>query len=513
MVPNADAKQLTLNDNGQIFWQPDPTNPLPGVAVARVVKGDAPLAPGVELLPELPLVGEARDIALAQLNDWLVAHIHRVLEPLVKLKLEIEGTPEPVRAICDRVYEGLGIVPRADVMDQIEKLDAETRKTLRGRHVRLGPVLVFVPDLNKPAAVRLRALLWSLWHDRALPAPTPRDGAVSQVVDAATADPAFYRAIGYPLYANRVIRIDMLDRVMNAVYEGVKDNKFTATHQMAEWLGAPVADLYAVLESMGHKKISDPAEVKPVDGTTPVNVGEAADACHPREGGDPAPSAPETFVAVVAPVETASTETAPTETASADASTTALSSDAAVAAPGATPPKKPELATFRVWWPRKGGPKSDAPREHRPRGPKKPYTPRTAAPAVDGAAPASADSASPDAAKPDRRSFRHRDRAPRRDGADGDRPDGARKFGARSAKAGGDDKPPAPREGRNVGGRFGGGGRGSGMVFGDNAKGKHKEKPTRTDKTLRMVATSTPSPSAEGQADNSPFAILGTLKF
>ena len=48
MVPNADAKQLTLNDNGQIFWQPDPTNPLPGVAVARVVKGDAPLAPGGE---------------------------------------------------------------------------------------------------------------------------------------------------------------------------------------------------------------------------------------------------------------------------------------------------------------------------------------------------------------------------------------------------------------------------------------------------------------------------------
>ncbi len=510
MIPNTDAKQLTLNDNGQIFWQNDPSNPLPGVAVARVVKGSAALTPIVELLPELPLQGEAKDVAVAQLAAWLTGYIARVLEPLVKLKMEIDGTPESVRAICDRVYEGLGIVPRADVIDQIEKLDTETRKVLRGRHVRLGPVLIFVPDLNKPAAVRLRALLWSLWNDRVLPAPCPRDGAVSQVVDAATADPAFYRAIGYPLYANRVIRIDMLDRVMNAVYENVKDNKFTATHQMAEWLGAPVADLYAVLESMGHKKVSDPADVKPVDGTTLVNVGEAADACHPREDGDLVYSASETSVVAVVPIETAPNATTPTETAlvetaSADAATTAPASDAVVAVPVATPPKKPELATFRVWWPRKGGAKSDENRAPRSRGPKKTYIPRnSAATPVDGATSVDAGDT---AAKPDRRSFR--DRAPRRDGGApaGDRTNGDRKFGDQARG----DKPGAPREGRNVGGRFGGRDQ---MTFGGNAKSKGKEKLTRTDKNLRMMATvSTSSSIPVSKQDDSPFAVLGSLKF
>lgn len=508
MIPNTDAKQLTLNDNGHIFWQNDPSNPLPGVAVARVVKGNAALTPIVELLPELPLQGEAKDVAIAQLAVWLTGYIARVLEPLVKLKMEIDGTPEPVRAICDRVYDGLGIVPRADVLDQIEKLDTETRKVLRGRHVRLGPVLIFVPDLNKPAAVRLRALLWSLWNDRALPAPCPRDGAVSQVVDAATADPAFYRAIGYPLYANRVIRIDMLDRVMNAVYENVKDNKFTATHQMAEWLGAPVSDLYAVLESMGHKKISDPADIKSVDLMTAESV-----LVNPSTQTDTTPVATEPSLsegslANEAPVKTPSTEMVSTETTLAEMAVMETASDVTVASPVTTVSKKPELATFRVWWPRKGGPKSDENRERRPRGPKKPYTPRVGAGmSADGETPVDSTTGDAAATKPDRRSFR--DRGPRRDGAvpAGDRANGDRKFGDRP----GGDKPGVPREGRNVGGRFGGRDQ---MTFGGSAKSKGKEKLTRTDKNLRMMATvSTSSSIPVSKQDDSPFAVLGSLKF
>jgi len=118
--------------------------------------------------------------------------------------------------------------------------------------------LIFLPDLNKPAAVKLRAILWSLFNDKSLPAPIPRDGAMSSVVDVTSANPDFYRAIGYPLYGPRVIRIDMLDRVINAVYDSAKEGKFQAQHKMAEWMGCPIADLYAILESMGHRRIETP---------------------------------------------------------------------------------------------------------------------------------------------------------------------------------------------------------------------------------------------------------------
>ncbi|MEK7802193.1 MAG: helicase, partial [Pseudomonadota bacterium] len=135
-----------------------------------------------------------------------------------------------------------------------------------------GPVLVFLPDLNKPVAVRLRALLWSLYNDAPLPAPSPRDGAMSAVVDVATANPNFYRAIGYPLYGPRVIRIDMLDRVINAVYDGSKEGKFQAEHKMAEWMGCPIADLYAILEAMGHKRQEKPVVVASTSGEPAIEA-------------------------------------------------------------------------------------------------------------------------------------------------------------------------------------------------------------------------------------------------
>lgn len=343
----SEPKQFTLKDDGQIYWQVDASNPLPGDPIARLKKGDGYLAPTVDLLPSDLLAAFDLAAVREKLSVWLHLHIAKVLEPLVKLRAEEEGLAAPVRGICFQLHEALGIVPRAQIMDLIEGLDADMRKVLRARHVKLGPVLVFVPDLNRPAAVRLRALLWSLFHDKPLPAPVPKDGAVSVVVDAATADPVFYQSIGYPLYANRVIRIDMLDRVISAVYDNVKDNQFLAKHEMAEWLGCSIPDLYTVLEAMGHRKVSDPADQKQAD------------------------AAAATLAAVIPTAETAEQVTVPA------AETTAVT-DAAAAPAATTPPvtpAKPVLATFRVWWPRKGGKPVEA-REPRERTDKKPYSPK-----------------------------------------------------------------------------------------------------------------------------------------
>ena len=45
-----DNNQLSLNDNGEILWQSVKNNPLPGVPVAKIVKGDALFEPNVERL-------------------------------------------------------------------------------------------------------------------------------------------------------------------------------------------------------------------------------------------------------------------------------------------------------------------------------------------------------------------------------------------------------------------------------------------------------------------------------
>lgn len=264
---NAQAGQFTLNDEGQILYQDKVGSPLPGAPVAQLVKGESALAPIVNVTAV-----DVDDALKGKLETWLATHIATVLEPLVALK-EDHLKDDVASQIGAKIYEALGVVARADIEDLIAQLDEEKRAGVRAKKVRLGPILAFQPDLNKPAPVRLRALLWSLFNDKPLPAPVPKDGVVSYKI-AGEVDQSFYQMIGYPVYGGRAIRIDMLDRVVNAVYESADKGKFQAQHKMAEWLGSPIADLYAVLEALGHTKIHDPAEDA---------VKAAVSSCHPEE--------------------------------------------------------------------------------------------------------------------------------------------------------------------------------------------------------------------------------------
>lgn len=289
MILTAQPKQFSLKDNGQIFFQKDATNPLPGEAIATLKKGASLLQPEIDLINADLLEGQDKAAVADHITLWLKSHIYSVLEPLFALITD-ETLPASARGIAYQVFEGTGIIPRGQVEELISTLDQEGRQALRAKKVKLGPLLIFIPDLNKPAAVRLRALMWSLFNDQPLPAPVPRDGAMSVVVDPASINPDFYRAIGYPVYGTRAVRIDMLDRVINSVYDSAKEGKFQAQHAQAEWMGVPISDLYAILTGMGHRPMPKPeGEAAAAPAVVPAPVAEvpAAEVSAPDE---PAPT-------------------------------------------------------------------------------------------------------------------------------------------------------------------------------------------------------------------------------
>lgn len=268
---NALDKQFKLTDGGTILFQPDPTNPLPGKVIGTVKKGTGQLIPDAVFADGLSQDEAERGRA------WLRSYIGEVLQPLVALADE-EPIQEQARTITLKLQEALGILPRSALEEAIAGLDEAGRAALRQRKVRLGPVLVFLPSLNKPAAVRLRALLWTVWRGGALPADFPPDGTTSVSVADKNIDPVYYRAIGYPVYGPRAIRVDMLDRLISAVYDSADKGIFKARHDMAEWLGCSIPDLYAVLEAMGHVKEHDPADQAPADNDQPEKTEEAGEA-------------------------------------------------------------------------------------------------------------------------------------------------------------------------------------------------------------------------------------------
>lgn len=273
--------RFTLQDDGRIFWQEDATNPLPGDAVARLQKGDALLEPKISILDAENLEGDAKTRLQETTENWLKAHIQTVLEPLVQLvsdpvpkegeeTITLEG---PAKGIAFQIHEALGVIDRSDIDDLIQDLTPDHRKALRRYGVRLGPVLCFQPALVKPAAIRLRALLWGLYYDRTLPVEQPDDGRVSVVIDPAKVDRKFYRSIGYPVFGNRAIRINMLDRVVTDVYDSADKGIFQAKHSYAEWLGCSLEDLYSILTSMGHYRLKE--ETTDTDASTDVNAAPA----------------------------------------------------------------------------------------------------------------------------------------------------------------------------------------------------------------------------------------------
>lgn len=261
MILKSEDKQFKLADDGQILWQQDATNPLPGAPVGLIKKGNELLKPRAEVLDSNLLDGQDKIAIGEKLQEWLERHIHFTLEPLFRLTGGDDLSAQ-ARGIAFQLQEALGILPRSNIEDLIAGLDEEGRKALRARKVRMGPLLVFLPELNKPATVKLRAVLLTLWQGKNLPAEVPKDGIVSFTIADKNIDPDYYRSIGYPVYGPRSIRVDMLDRVVCAVYDSAKDGKFQAQHKMAEWLGSNILDLYAVLEAMGHKLIHDPASEK-----------------------------------------------------------------------------------------------------------------------------------------------------------------------------------------------------------------------------------------------------------
>lgn len=265
----ASYEHFSIAPDGLVYFQEKANNPLPGVSIARLVRGEEGMSPAIEVLPTTNF--EDKQALIDHINGFLA---HTKAEKLGVLNalsdtnaFDFEGydveaeEKEAVIAISQAVYAGMGIVNRGDIQSHIEKLTPEGRRFLRSKSIRLGPVLAFQPDLNKPAAVKLRAVLWAVFNGGDLPVNTPSDGSVSVVLDEGQqANKAFYKAIGYPVYGNRAIRIDMLDRVINEVYDSAKEGKFQAQHKMAEWLGCSIPDLYKILEDLGFKKIFDPAD-------------------------------------------------------------------------------------------------------------------------------------------------------------------------------------------------------------------------------------------------------------
>jgi ATP-dependent RNA helicase SUPV3L1/SUV3 len=441
---NAPDTELDYTEQGGLMWQT--------MAVGKLVKGADALRPAVEPFVDEEAGADVIEKVRRRLQHFIDRKVASLFEPLLALQKD-EAVTGLARGVAFRLVEAMGVLPRAEVADDIKALEQEARAALRKNGVRFGQYTIFQQALLKPAPTRLRLVLWSLWQGLDEFPESPPPGLVT-IPNLAEVPRGHYTLSGYHPAGTRAIRIDMLERLADLLRARDSRAGFEAAPEMLSITGMTLDQFADLITGLGYR--ADKAE---------------------RPKARPEAAAPEAVV----------------DTAPEGAETPVAEAEAAAEVPAA-PVEMESFYTF-VWAPRPRG--GDA-RRGRPRD----------AAAGEGAPVEGAEAARGDRPGGNRgRGDRPKGDRPRGDRPRGDRPkgDAPRRDTPASAEAGAATptgqpaEAQAPRRDRGPGGKPHKGGKGGKPDHRprDNAPKVHEARPVRPEKPI--------------DPDN-PFAVLAALK-
>jgi ATP-dependent RNA helicase SUPV3L1/SUV3 len=300
---------IVLASDGVIRWLGDP--------VARLIAGEDLLRPRAVLLADEALPAEGREAVQTRLGLWLTAHVSKVLGPLEALA-EPGAVAEPVRALGNRIAQALGVLERERVRQQVKTLDQSARSALRKLGVRFGSMYIFVPALLKPGARTLCSQLWGLRRGEAGAERLLTFAAAGRTSFAAEAPLAAdtYRVAGFRLCGDRVVRIDIVERLNDLIRAAIPDHLrpggppvseasgFLVSPQMTSLTGCAGESFASILRSLGYeshrvkKSEFEAANRKPIASMSPIEApaiapAGIAEAGHNDAGALDAAAAPE----------------------------------------------------------------------------------------------------------------------------------------------------------------------------------------------------------------------------
>ncbi|MFN4016292.1 MAG: helicase-related protein [Reyranella sp.] len=293
-----------------------------GGPVARLLPSGDVLAPKVEAIASDLLDGPAREEVRKRAATWVETRIRLGLSELMDARATAE-LPAGARGVIFQLCEGLGVLPRRPVEEQLAQLSEEDRKALARLGVRIGVFSLYFPSMLKPVPIRLRAGLWMIAKNRETIPTLPAEGRTSMDLPR-DAEREFYSAIGYLPLGDHAIRADMVERLAAMARAAVRESRESSrrTQQQekpekkpaAEATGAaPAIPAPATADEISEWAIVAAAfgETEPAPAPEPETDRPAA-APEPVVAEQPVEPAAEPVVAE-APVEAAAVAEAPAE--------------------------------------------------------------------------------------------------------------------------------------------------------------------------------------------------------
>jgi len=251
---NAPDTEMDFTEQGGLMWG---TN-----AVGKLVAGDDALKPQVVAFVDDEAGVDVMTKVQRRLQHFIDRKVATLFEPLLALSKDETLTPM-ARGFAFRMVEGFGVVPRTAVAAEVKDLDQDARATLRKHGIRFGQFTIFMPLLLKPAATRLRLVLWSLAGklDEFPESPPPGLVTIPSEKDA----PAGWDTMsGYRAAGARAIRIDMLERLADMLRTENSRSGFEANPDMLSITGMTLEQFADLMQGLGYKgEKGERVKVKP----------------------------------------------------------------------------------------------------------------------------------------------------------------------------------------------------------------------------------------------------------
>ncbi|MGR3493010.1 MAG: disulfide oxidoreductase, partial [Shimia sp.] len=292
---NAADTEFDFTEQGGLMWGEH--------AVGKLVAGSEALKPRVQAFVDTEAGPEVAQKVERRLQHFIDRKIAALFEPLFKMQ-DDEALAGLAKGFAFRVVEALGILPRAEVADDVKALDQQMRGALRKHGIRFGQYTIFQHLLLKPAPTRLRLVLLSLAKGEQEFPEAPPPGLVTIPVPQGVAD-WVPTACGFRVAGERAIRIDMLERLADMIRAQDTRSGFEATPDMLSITGMTLDQFADLMSGLGYKaeKGERVKEAKPI--VAPPSSEGTADTVAPEVTAQETPGVPE-------PSETPVEEPAPT---------------------------------------------------------------------------------------------------------------------------------------------------------------------------------------------------------
>ena len=258
---NAPDTEIDFTDQGGLMWGE--------YAVGKLVAGAEPLKPVVEVFVDEAANPDVVQKVQRRLQHFIDRKVAALFEPLLLLSRD-EELGGSAKGFAFRMVEALGVLPRASVAQEVKDLDQDARGALRKHGIRFGQFTIFMPLLLKPAATRLRLVLWALSSGLQEFPEAPPPGLVT--VPIAKDVPQGYDTMcGYRDAGARSIRVDMLERLADMLRTENGRDGFEAKPDMLSITGMTLEQFADLMQGLGYKaERGEREKVKPVPAQQPA---------------------------------------------------------------------------------------------------------------------------------------------------------------------------------------------------------------------------------------------------